>query len=1119
MRLKAVHQFHPALTTGDGVSSGMLFARRLLRELGFASEIYCERAPPGMDQGLLPLSSLALDEEQLLLVHHSLGYDNAAWLNDVRTPKVLVYHNITPEHLLPPNSEIGLCARLGREQLTAWAGDYLGAIGDSDTNSDELRAANYRNVLTLPLLVDTERVRGAPWDASVAARLRGAFNLLFVGRICANKRQLELIEVLAEFMRYTDQPTRLILAGGVTSHDYLQQVEARIRELGLQDNVVLTGKVPAATLTALYRNADAFVSMSEHEGFGMPLIEAMLFDVPVLAHAASSIPGTMGEGGLLTSHNDPAGMAATLHMLLTEPALRRRTIAGQRRNLARFAPAHLRAQLAAYLTQLDIEIPQPPAMHDTTPAAPYWQIEGPFDSSYSLALVNRELARALSLRGADVGLRSMEGQGDFPPSAQFLASDPSIAALSARALGATAPPDAALRFCYPPHVDDMPAAARLIHSYGWEETGFPAEYVAAFNRRLDLVTVLSTTVEKILRDNGVRVPIAVTGGGVDHLLNVIGAAPELPQHAFRFLHVSSCFPRKGVDALLAAYGQAFRASDDVSLVIKTFPNPHNDVARQLAVLQEFDADYPHVTLIDRDCSAEELVGLYQACDAFVAPSRGEGLGLPLAEAMLFNLPVITTAWGGQRDFCEADIAWLCDYQFTRTQTHFGQSHSVWAEPDVDHLAQLLRIVHALPDDERARRTADARYRILQNFTWARVAGRTERAIAALAQQPALRHEPAIGWISTWNKRCGIAGYSSFLTGAIPADRLTVFADRWSERLADDGAQVVRCWTLDFAERLDDLYDAIIARGIGAVVIQYNFGFFSLNSFSRFILRLKRAGIGVHGFFHATGDLILGTKLVSLGDIAGALGQADRLYVHSVQDLNRLKKHGLVDNVVLFPQGVVAVAQTDANAAARRSAAGLAGKKILGSYGFLLPHKGLQALIQAFAQLAADDPDLHLLMVNALYPIPESNQERDDCLALIAQLGLRERVTLVSDFLPEEASLDWLAMADLIVFPYQRTQESSSAAVRMGLAAGRPVVVTPLAIFDDVNDAVHHLSGVDAPAIATGLRELLDDPERVAAQEVRTRAWLAARQWPLLSRRLLNIIDGIANPLEAYARND
>lgn len=1117
MHIKAIHQFHPGITNGDGVSNGIFFTQRLLRKLGFVSEIFCERAPQDLAALVQPLNTMALNAQQCLFVHHSLGYQNSAWLAQVATPKVLVYHNITPPDMLPPDSELGRCSVLGREQLRDWSGDYLGAIGDSAFNSDELQAAGYANVATLPLLVDIDQLRRAPVDATLLPALRDTLNLLFVGRLCENKRQLELLDVLLELLQLTDQPVRLILAGGVTSPAYQQKIERRIQDAGLAGRVVLAGKVTSEALGALYLAADAFVSMSAHEGFGMPLIEAMLHDVPVVAFAAGSIAGTMGEGGLISTDDNPRVMAGLLHMLLSEPALRRQVIAGQRRNLQRFANARLLLELADYLGGIGITVPLPPAARADAPAQPYWQIEGPFDSSYSLAIVNRELARALAARGNDVGLRSMEGHGDFAPSAAFLATDLPIKRLAERAADAVVAPDAALRFCYPPHVDNMPAVARMVHSYGWEETAFPPAYVAAFNRRLDLVTVLSTEVEKILRDNGVRVPIAVTGGGVDHLREVTGVAPTIAMRSFRFLHVSSCFPRKGVDVLLAAFGAAFTHSDDVTLVIKTFPNQHNDVARQLAALRERTPSYPHVQIIERDCSPEELVGLYQCCHAFVAPSRGEGLGLPMAEAMLFNLPVITTAWGGQRDFCDADTAWLCDYIFTRSETHFGQSHSVWAEPDVDHLAQLLREVHGLPQDQRSLRTNAAFLRIAQDFSWDRVAERTELAMAALARQPLLRKAPSIGWVSTWNKRCGIASYSAFLSTRIPAPRLTILADRQSERSGVDADNVVRCWDIDFDERLDDLFDTIIARCLDVVVIQYNFGFFSLAALASLIERLKLASVGVHCFFHATGDLILEGREVSLGDIAASLAQAERLYVHSLQDLNRLKQRGLVSNVVFFPQGVLPVATGLPDM--RPQMAGLEGKTIIAAYGFLLPHKGLQPLIHAFSTLAAHDDTLHLLLVNALYPNPESPREHAACLALIETLNLSGRVTMVTDFLADDASLAWLQTADLVVFPYQRTQESSSAAVRMGLATGKPVVVTPLAIFDDVSDAVHQLSGTTASAIAEGLHELLNAPDLVASQQEKTRAWIAQRQWPLLSQRLLNIIDGLANSQEFHARHD
>ena len=237
-----------------------------------------------------------------------------------------------------------------------------------------------------------------------------------------------------------------------------------------------------------------------------------------------------------------------------------------------------------------------------------------------------------------------------------------------------------------------------------------------FNATLDLVTVLSGYVMKVLRDNGVHVPIHVTSAGVVPLLAADDvAAPMQPDdRPFRFLHVSSCFPRKGVDVLLAAWGAAFTQDDPVELVIKTFPNIHNRVNDEIRALHARHPEAAAIILINQDIDAAAMrAALYRSADMVVCPTRGEGFGLPLAEALAMGKPVITTAYGGQSDFCNPDTAWLCDYSFAYAQTHLDVTDLVWVEPDAGSLARLLRevlaTIYGLSLNSDARRRAGASF--------------------------------------------------------------------------------------------------------------------------------------------------------------------------------------------------------------------------------------------------------------------------------------------------------------------------------------------------------------------------------------------------------------------------
>ncbi len=269
----------------------------------------------------------------------------------------------------------------------------------------------------------------------------------------------------------------------------------------------------------------------------------------------------------------------------------------------------------------------------------HWRVEGTFHDNYSLSLLNRETARTLAGLGHEVSLWSSDKPGFYLPEkevlSEYLSAHPDLAPMYEHAsITDHKEVDIVSRNIYPPYVSDMQGRINLLHHYAWEESGFPGEWVNDFNNHLQGITCLSTQVEKVLIDNGVNVPLSTSGCGVDHWERVEpDASFQVQARGFRFLHVSSCFPRKGADILLDAYGQTFSDSDDVTLIIKTFKNPHNLIHDWLAERKKNNPNFPHVIIIETDLTDTQLKSLYQQCHAMVGPSRGEGFCMPFAEAI------------------------------------------------------------------------------------------------------------------------------------------------------------------------------------------------------------------------------------------------------------------------------------------------------------------------------------------------------------------------------------------------------------------------------------------------------------------------------------------------------
>lgn len=329
-----IHQMLPNYWYGDAIGNCVTEMGKLLRSWGHESEVFADVVHEKLSAR--PYTEFETENEQgaWLIYHYSTGSRVNRYALENAKNIILMYHNITPAEFFEGyDDNAAKAAREGREVLAEFAGAVKLAMAGSPYNEKELISLGFKNTAVTPYLLDFDRIPPTGSDPFGD----GKTNILFVGRIAPNKRYEDLIKVFYFYRNYVDKNSRLVLVGGYSPDGgYYKSLRKLVDTLDLPD-VVFTGFVPDEEIGDYFASASFFLSMSRHEGFCIPLLEAMRFRVPVVALASTGVVSTMDYAGVLVNGAEYNEIAELLGVIKEDRALRGKIIESQLSRLEDFS--------------------------------------------------------------------------------------------------------------------------------------------------------------------------------------------------------------------------------------------------------------------------------------------------------------------------------------------------------------------------------------------------------------------------------------------------------------------------------------------------------------------------------------------------------------------------------------------------------------------------------------------------------------------------------------------------------------------------------------------------------------------------------------------------------------
>lgn len=344
-----VIQVVSSLNFGDAVGNDALAIKRMLEEEGYVTAIFTLAIHPKIKAKNVYLMELMpeLTEKDIIIYHYAAADELREFFKEIPAKIVLRYHNVTPSIFFHGYDDIAeKVTKEGLTQIKAIKSIVDYGLTVSEYNKQDLIEMGYGcPIAVVPILIPFDDYKQKPSAGVIEKYSDGVTNIVFVGRIVPNKKFEDVIACFATYKERYDTDARLFLVGNYHETDkYYQYLQEYIKEHNIQD-VIFPGHIPFDEILAYYKIAHVFLCMSEHEGFCVPLVEAMFFEIPIVAYASTAIPGTLGGSGVLVETKNPEAVAEIIASVRNDKEYREEILKRQKERLHDFAYAKIKKQI------------------------------------------------------------------------------------------------------------------------------------------------------------------------------------------------------------------------------------------------------------------------------------------------------------------------------------------------------------------------------------------------------------------------------------------------------------------------------------------------------------------------------------------------------------------------------------------------------------------------------------------------------------------------------------------------------------------------------------------------------------------------------------------------------